>query len=260
MTPDFVIRTGCLLVAMAGSGCSSHASYPLAWPAVPQTAQRTCEQLVGTYRDRGIYGTVFYGTVPSPQSLTELLLGPNGRTWRAESVTLSFPRVGQIQIGVSGPGTQSSSTIFTAEEGRFVCQTGLVMVRRPARWSFGGAGAPGLGRETETLELFSVDDYLVVKQKQRIFILAGFVLPLGGRETHWYRFERATRVPEGKTESTRGVNRRGGPPDRPLHPSHAAPARARSASAPAVETSAGRRPGRRSSSCAVPLQRSWPRR
>jgi hypothetical protein len=191
MTHRSVIRTGSLLAALAGSGCSSHAAYPLTWPAVPQTAQRTCEQLDGAYRDQGVYGTA-----SSPQSLTELLLGQTDRAWRAESVTLSFPRVGQIQIGVSGPGGQSSSTTLTAEEGRFVCQTGIVMVRRPAYWSLGGAGAPGLGRESETLELFSVDDYLVVKQKQQIFILAGFVLPLGGRETHWYRFERATRVPE----------------------------------------------------------------
>jgi hypothetical protein len=199
MTPHSVIRTGCLIGAIAGSGCSSHSPYPVIWPAVPRTAQRTCEQLLGTYRDRGVYGTG-----ASPRSLTELLLGQNGRTWRAESVTLSFPRVGQIQIGVSGPVEQSSSTTLSAEDGRFVCQTGSVMIRRPAHWSLGLAspGLPGLGRESQTLELFSAGDYLVVKQKQQIFMLVGFMLPVGGRETHWYRFERATRVPERKPESS----------------------------------------------------------
>src|SRR5688572_6011629 len=105
MTPHSVIRTGCVLVAIAGSGCSSHSSYPLTWPTVPKTAQRTCEQVVGTYRNQG----QVYGTGSQSRSLTEVLLGQKGRTWRAESVTLSFSRVGQIQIGVSGPEGQPSS-------------------------------------------------------------------------------------------------------------------------------------------------------
>jgi hypothetical protein len=207
MTPHSVIRTGCVLVAIAGSGCSSHSSYPLTWPAVPKTAQRTCEQVVGTYRDQG----QVYGTSYSPaRSLTEVLLGQNGRSWRAESVTLSFPRVEQIQIGISGREGQSSSTTFTADEGRFVCHTGSVMLRRPARWSLGSMGV-GLGRESVTLELFLVEDYLVVKREEQLFMLLGFIVPAVDRDTDWYRFERATRIPEGKTESTRGVNRRGAP-------------------------------------------------
>ena len=92
--------------AIAGSGCSSHSSYPLTWQPIPETAQRTCEQVVGTYRDRGQVEK----TVSHRQSLTELLLRQNGRTWRAESMTLSFPPVGQIQIGISAPEGQSSST------------------------------------------------------------------------------------------------------------------------------------------------------
>ena len=54
-------------------------------------------------------------------------------------------------------------------------------------------------------------------------MLIGFVLPLVDRQTDWYRFERATRVPAAKTESIRGVNWRGGPPNRRLHPTTAEP-------------------------------------
>jgi hypothetical protein len=205
MTPHSVIGTGCVLVAIAAGGCSSH-SYPLTWPAIPETAKRTCEQVAGTYRDQG----QLYGTVYSPQSLTKVLLRQNGRTapadvrlaWRVESVSLSFPRVDQIKIGASGPEGQSSSTTFTVKEGRFVCQTGSVMLRRPALWH--GGAMPGLARFSETTELFSVGDYLVVKQRKQSFILVGFFLPLVDRQTDWYRFERATRVPEGTAESIRG--------------------------------------------------------
>jgi hypothetical protein len=202
MTRHSLIGTGCVLVAIAASGCSSHSSYPLTWPAIPETATRTCEQVAGTYRDQG----QLYGTAYSPQSLTKVLLRQNGRTapadvrpvaaWRAESVSLSFPRVDQIEIGVSGPEGQSSSTTFAAEEGRFVCQTGSVMLRRPALWQ--GGAVPGLARFSEMMELFSVEDYLVVKQKKQSFMLIGFILPFVDRQTDWFRFERATRVPEGK--------------------------------------------------------------
>jgi len=203
MTPHCVIRTGCVLVAIAGSGCSSHSSYPLTWPAVPKTAQRTCGQVVGTYRDQGqVSGSSYSPT----RSLTEVLLGQNDRSWRAESVTLSFPRVEQIQIGVSGRQGQSSSATFTAEKGRFVCHTGSVMLQRPAVWSLGSG--LGLGRESVTLELFSVEDYLVVKWARHRFMLLGFIVPAVDRDTDWCRFE-ATRISEGKTESTREVNQRG---------------------------------------------------
>ena len=200
-----LLRTGCALVAIAATGCSSHSSYPLTWPAVPAAATRACEQVAGTYRDQG----QLYGTVYSPQSLTKVLLRQNGRTapadvrpvlaWRAESVSLSFPRVDQIEIGVSGPEGQSSSTTFTVEEGRFICQTGSVMLPRPALWH--GGAMPGVARSSEMMELVSVGDYLVVKQKRQSFMLIGFILPLVDRQTDWYRFERATRVPEGKIES-----------------------------------------------------------
>jgi hypothetical protein len=109
--------------------------------------------------------------------------------------------VEQIQIDVSGSEEQSSSRTFTAEERRFVCQAGSVMLRRPAQWSLGGG--LGLGRFSETMELLSVEDSLVVKRKQQTFILFAFMVPGVSRQTDWYRFERATRVPEGKTESTR---------------------------------------------------------
>lgn len=194
MTPHSAIRTGCVLVAIAGSGCFSRSPYPLTWPAVPERAQRACEQLVGTYRDQG-------GNQLRGESLTQLLLGQTGWAWRPGSVTLSFPRVEQIQIDVSGSEEQSSSRTFTAEERRFVCQAGSVMLRRPAQWSLGGG--LGLGRFSETMELLSVEDSLVVKRKQQTFILFAFMVPGVSRQTDWYRFERATRVPEGKTESTR---------------------------------------------------------
>jgi hypothetical protein len=61
----------------------------------------------------------------------------------------------------------------------------------------------GLGRESVTLELFFVEDYLVVKREEQLFMLLGFIVPAVDRDTDWYRFERATRIPEGKTESTR---------------------------------------------------------
>lgn len=221
MAPHSVIRTGCVLVAMAASGCSSRSSYPLTWPALPETAQRACEQVVGTYKDQG----QMYGTLYSPaRSLTEVVIGQNDRAWRAESVTLSFPREGQFQIGVSGPEGQSSSATFTADEGRFVCQTGTVMLRRPAQWRGGGAGpAIGLGRLSVALELFLVEDYLVVKREEHVFMLLGFMVPVVDRETDWYRFERTTRAPEGTTESIRGVHWRSGPPNRRLHPTTAEP-------------------------------------
>ena len=221
MAPHSVVSTGWVLVAIAASGCSSRSSYPLTWPAIPETAQRTCEQVVGTYKDQG----QVYGTVSSPsRSLTEVVPGQAKRTWRAESVTLSFPRAGQFQIGVSGPEGQSSSTTFTAEEGRFACQTGSVMLRGPAQWSGGGAGpAIGLGRWSVTLELFSVGDYLVVKRQEHVFMLLGFMVPVIDHETNWYRFERTTIVPEGTIESTRGVDWRGARPDRRRHPTTAEP-------------------------------------
>lgn len=214
-----VIRAGCVLVAISASGCSSHSAYPLTWPAIPETARRTCERVVGTYKDQG----QMYGTRYSPsRSLTEVVIGQNERTWRADSVALSFPRAGQFQIGVSGPEGQSLSTAFTTEERRFLCQAGSVILRRPAQWRGGGAGpAIGLGRLSVTLELFSVGDYLVVRRKEHVFMLLGFMVPVVDRETDWYRFERATKVPEGTTDSTRGVDGRGEPPNRRLHPTPA---------------------------------------
>ena len=50
-----------------------------------------------------------------------------------------------------------------------------------------------------TLKLFSVEDYLVVKREYQLLMLLGFMVPAVHRETEWYRFERATRVPEVET-------------------------------------------------------------
>jgi len=81
------------------------------------------------------------------------------------------------------------------------------MLQRPAVWSLGSG--LGLGRESVTLELFSVEDYLVVKWARHRFMLLGFIVPAVDRDTDWCRFERATRISERKTESTREVNQRG---------------------------------------------------
>jgi hypothetical protein len=60
-------------------------------------------------------------------------------------------------------------------------------------------GGIGLGRESVTLELFSVEDYLVVKREEQLFILLGFMVPAVHRQTDWCRFKRTTRIPEAKT-------------------------------------------------------------
>jgi hypothetical protein len=110
---------------------------------------------------------------------------------RAGYVTLSFPHVRELQALVSGPERKSSSHLYTAEAGQYACRGGVVVIKKRASWTASAAGGGGgAARDSETLELRSDQNHLVVKWQDNGFMMIGFVLPITYRQSEWYRFER----------------------------------------------------------------------
>jgi hypothetical protein len=112
--------------------------------------------------------------------------GSDGEEWlQAEFVTFSFLPPGQLRVVVSSAQAEELiSRTFNAKD--YTCESGVVTIRR-ARW-IGNEG--GVGKESLFFDLHPLDTDLVAQARRRLIGLAGLVIPMGGSESKWYRFQR----------------------------------------------------------------------
>ena len=190
------------LAGMAVAGCGARSAYPKSWPPVPASASDICEGFAGTYRDVG--EGVGYDGRSSPYSLTGILLGEGhpmrvtGRgvagsqsTGAPDRVTLSFPQAGQVDVVASGP--QSQFRVYPAATMACACREGRAIIEKRPRWVQAGE-ILSVARLSETVELQSIDGWLVVKWQEQTLMLLAMVVPVPSRDSDWFRFERY--VPE----------------------------------------------------------------
>lgn len=167
---------GALLLLLGG--CAFTEPYPTAWDSPAPPASQDCRHLEGQYGDGGEKPDS-----PWQVSLAGLLFETGGAG--ATRVSLSLPRDTSMEVVVWANSTPSLTRTLSAERGEFVCEKGVLMVRR-ARWVNEGQGH---GRETISVELSAAGDWLIARMDESIVGLA-VVMPVIATQTRWYRFPR----------------------------------------------------------------------
>jgi hypothetical protein len=104
---------------------------------------------------------------------------------RATRISFSLPTSDTLNVTV-WEGTRRVFARTLTSPGRFSCKAGRVVIR-DRRFVAESAVA---GWQSVTITLSSTDDYLVEKVEEFGVGLVFLVLPVGGKTTSWYRFQR----------------------------------------------------------------------
>ncbi|PYM91114.1 MAG: hypothetical protein DME04_20005 [Candidatus Rokuibacteriota bacterium] len=170
-------------VWLGASGCVfSHPEYPSSWAA--QVGGSTCSVLSGTYEDRGVEGetgaSVFRGQAVS---LSRHLFP--GQTSRATAFVVTALAADTLEIAAwDGPRLVKSLRLLAAS-GDYRCRAGAAEISATAL-----VGEQVAGVQTDRYRLSKAGDgSLVLKHSSSGFGLI-LVIPVGGSEDRWYRFNR----------------------------------------------------------------------
>jgi hypothetical protein len=181
-TARWLTRLG---VALAGqtllsvSACAVQQPYPeAAWGPLPLPPAKDCRHFEGGYRNRG----EMVGHEAQPSLALELFGRPV--LVRATRVNFSLPTNDTLNVTV-WEGMKPVFAQTLTSPGDFICKGGRLVVR-DRRFVAESAVS---GWQSVTITLSSTDDYLVGQVEESAAGLV-FLLPVGGKTTSWYRFQR----------------------------------------------------------------------
>jgi hypothetical protein len=177
-----IIALPCMLVVVAGTGCSSRQTYPETWPRLT-AGQAGCRQFAGRYRNAED------PTQLGASSLTGLLFGGK-LPQQADSVTLAFPDARRLQIDILSAVGETSSVVLTSDQKQFTCDDGVLVIKAGGQW-VGDVNQLGfgVGKRSVSIELRLAGGYLAVKEKARTVGVV-IVIPWQYAREEWHRFER----------------------------------------------------------------------
>jgi hypothetical protein len=159
-------------------------TYPGSWPELPRTTSSECPDISGKYVENGICN---YPLHCNSLSLAERFSSTKTINAVPETtVTIKQPSAEQIELSFS-----TSTGIFTnslsSKFGEFVCESGAIWIKQGESFKAEGVGVAS--RKYTMGFMKSSDGSLVGQHRNSGWGLVMWVIPVGGAQILWYKWD-----------------------------------------------------------------------
>jgi hypothetical protein len=179
------LRVAILCLAMPG--CSITRERPPSWPAIEQQSAESCPNVAGRYADIGFYaglGTSYLSAVFNRQDWS----ASNDRNTPAGVVTIrQTPE--NVVLNWDTAIEEKREVSFSRTKGELECATGFVVLRPHGRQPCDQCAGLLLYQSFRIFLAKGVDGSLQLKKEETALGLVLLVVPAGGKQTVWHRFE-----------------------------------------------------------------------